>query len=401
MALASIKRWSVAACAVASVVACTAGRSTAAAAAAPVSPRFVGMNVDGPVWPDPSVDLPHQLAVMVASGVESMRVVFDWAQAQPYGSWKEVPAAQEREFQDVAGIPTDFSALDQLVGLASARGLTVLPEIVDAPRWDSQTWEGGAVAVPKSPAPYGAFVKGLVRRYGPGGSFWSAHRGSPTVPITMWQIWNEPSILEFWPVQPFAARYVALLRAAHEAIKSADPTAEVVLAGLPNYSWLDLARIYGVRGARSLFDVVAVHPYTRNPRGVITILSYVREVMNQAGDERKPILADEISWPSSRGQTELDPSYDFTTTEAGQARNIGKLLPMLASNRRRLGLLGFYYYNWAGSEQHGGSPFGFSGLFRVRSARFIAKPAFDVFRGDALAIEGCRAKGRLASSCEH
>jgi Glycosyl hydrolase family 53 len=377
--------------------------ATAAAAkrasSIPVPPGFVGMDVDEPVWPDPFVDLGQQLGVMVASGVETVRVVFDWSATQPYESWSQVPSGERSQFVNVGGVPTNFSSIDQLVGLASQRGVTVLPTILDAPSWDGQTYPGGLLALPRSDAPFAAFVKALVRRYGPRGSFWSAHPYGPKVPIEMWQIWNEPNVPAFWPQQPYYSRYIALLRAAHSAIKSADPTAKVVLAGLPNYSWVELTRLYGYRGARNLFDVVAVHPYTKTPQGVITILSYVRTVMNESGDRSKPIIADEISWPSSQGQTPHNAGYDFATTEAGQARNLGEVMPMLVKQRLRLGIAGFYYYDWAGLERPNALAFDFSGLFHLDGAGFEPKPAYAVFKRDALAMEGCRAKGAQASIC--
>src|SRR5205085_6557189 len=101
--------------------------------------------------------------------------------------------------------------------------------------------------------------------------------------ITQWQIWNEPSIGYYWS-QPFQLTYVALLREARNAVKRADPTAKIVLAGLANFSWKALAQIYAVPGARSLFDIVAVHPYTAQAQGVITILDQVRQVMDRYGD---------------------------------------------------------------------------------------------------------------------
>jgi hypothetical protein len=351
--------------------------------------RFVGMVVDPPTWPDPTVNLPRQLKLMVATGVESLHVVFDWAQSQPYAGWGSVPPAERSRFEDVNGVPTDFAALDRLVRLTAERRLTLLPEIVDAPSWDGEAYRGAVVRLPRDADPYAAFVGGLVRRYGPRGTFWAAHPSVPRVPITMWQIWNEPNLVTFWPVQPFAARYVALLRAAHDAIKSADPQAQVVLGGLTNYSWFDLARIYQIPGASSLFDVVAVHPYTQTPEGVITILGYVRRAMDRAGDAGKPIIADEVGWPSALGKTRVAPNQDFATTEASQATNIAALLPLLAQARRRLGLRAFYYYNWAGFERRGGFLFQFSGLFRFRAGRFFVKPAYAAFRSAAMSIEGC------------
>lgn len=364
----------------------------------PVPAGFVGMNVDQPTWPDEFVNLSQQLGVMVASGVENLRVVFDWSQLQPYHSWSEVPPDDRSQFVNVGGIPTDFTQTDQIMEQASERGMTLTPIILNAPAWDGQSYKGGIVDLPRTDGPFAAFVRALVQRYGPHGTFWFSYQGQLKEPITMWEVWNEPNIPAFWPQQPFVTRYLALLRAAHGAIKGVDPTAKVILAGLPNYSWLDLARIYKVRGASKLFDVVAVHPYTKYPKGVITILGYVRQVMDRNGDASKPILANELSWPSSLGKTNHDVGYDFATTEAGQAKNIGQLLPMLVRDRFRLNLLGFDYYDWAGLERENALTFDFAGLFRFNDGSFTAKPAYGVFQKAALAMEGCRSK-TVATHC--
>ncbi|HEV3128236.1 MAG TPA: hypothetical protein VGY32_04595 [Solirubrobacteraceae bacterium] len=376
-----------------------AGATRAQPAVARVPHGFAGMVVDEPVWPDPWIDLQAQVDRMVASGVESLRVVFDWSVAQPYRSWNDVPPSQKSRFVNAGGVPTDFTAFDQLVSAASRDGLQVLPVVLAAPKWDGQTKKGAIVSIPRTPAPYAAFVKALVKRYGPGGSFWQAYPYRTSVPIRMWQIWNEPNIYPFWPFQPFEARYVALLAASRKAIKSVDPTAKVVLAGMPNYSWINLRRIYKIPGARSQFDVVAIHPYTKEPQGVITILGYVRQAMNQAGDTTKQIIADEISWPSSIGKTTHNTGYDFASTESGQAQKIKQVLPMLVANRKRLGLAGFYYYDWAGQERRNDLAFDFAGLFRESDGQFVVKPAYDAFRRGALAIEGCSSKGHIAASC--
>jgi hypothetical protein len=363
-------------------------------ASARVPQGFVGMNGDDPLF-GTHVDLAGQLDQMVSSGVESLRVAFNWAAAQPYRRWSEVPLGQTGDFQDVGGIPTDFSATDQLVGLAAARGLRLLPTVLYTPGWDTGRHPPYTLGIPKSNAPYANFLKALIHRYGPHGSYWQADPGTTYRPIRMWQIWNEPDIPSFWPVRPFARSYVALLEAAHTAIKSADAGASVVLAGLPNYSWLYLKSIYGIRGARGAFDVVAVHPYTGQPQGVVTILSRVRAVMNAAGDRRKPIVATETGWASLKG------SQSWETTEAGQASRLAALLPLLARNRIRLSLMGFYCFTWVTQEIAGDSWSDFAGLFRFSDNKFVAKPAFFAFRRAALALERCRVKGAVANRCLH
>jgi hypothetical protein len=376
----------------------TSTQPRAASAAAAVPQGFVGMMIDGPLYPntDPRVDLASQLDTMVASGVQSIRLTFDWAAAQPYASWNDVPAADKSQFENVGGIPTRFDVLDQIVGLASQRGLTLLPVILDAPRWDGVHYRSSIVDIPRRDAPYARFVGALVRRYGPTGTFWQDH--SPRVPIRMWQIWNEPNIIGFWSPQPFEPRYIGLLRTTRAAIKAADPDAKVVLAGMPNFSWLHMQKLYKL-GARNLFDVVAIHPYTKDPTGVITILQKNRQVMDAAGDRNKPILADEVSWPSSLGKTDHNVGLDFAVTEAGQARNLGRLLPLLARERSALHLLGFYYYTWAGNERRNALAFDFAGLLGFKHGRLVKKPAYFVFRRDALALERCRTKGPVATSC--
>ncbi|MGI8507490.1 MAG: hypothetical protein ACR2MK_11950 [Solirubrobacteraceae bacterium] len=359
---------------------------------------FIGTMVDGPVLSG-SVNLGRELGRIVASGAESLRVAVDWDLAQPYRSFSRVPAGQRSQFQAVGGVPTSFSQLDRVVGLAAQRGLSVLPVVEFAPRWDA-LHPGDPGSPPRSPAPYAAFLGALARRYGAHGTFWAAHPGLRAVPIEMWQVWNEPNFTSYWSTQPFAASYVRLLAASRAALRSADPGAKLVLAGLPDFSWEYLAEIYRVAGASRTFDIVAVHPYTAQARGVIEILEKVRAVMNRFGDAGKPMLATEISWPSSEGKA--PPQFGFQTTEAGQAQRLAQAMPLLARYRSKLGLAGFYWYTWMGDETPRANPYAFdyAGLLKYVYGRIVPKPALGVFKREALAIEGCRSKGSLASSCQ-
>jgi hypothetical protein len=348
---------------------------------------FVGVNIDGPVLtPQGGVAMPGQFKLMRSNGAQSIRVLFSWSAAQPYASWADAPAGQRGGFASGAGgVPTSFAATDQIVALAAGRGMSVLPIVMNAPAWAAGPRSGFGVAQPRDDRLYGQYLTTLVGRYGPRGSFWRQHPGLSRRPIRIWEIWNEPDIVGFWPTQPFARSYVDLLRAAHSAIRHADPGSRVVLAGVPNFSWQVLDSIYRVRGARRQFDVVDVHPYTKRPAGVIEILRRVRASMKRAGDAGKPIIAAETGWPSSLRQTPH--RFDFETTQAGQARNVRALLPLLAANRRALGLIGFYWYTWMGDEYAGAYPFNFSGLMSFHNGRMSAKPALGAFGQTARAIE--------------
>jgi polysaccharide biosynthesis protein PslG len=379
---------------------CGAPPASAAASPPSVPAGFVGMNVDSPLFPDEGVNLPAQLGTMVSSGVQTVRVVFSWAYAQPYPNWSSVPSADRSQFTNVGGVPTRFGQFDQLVAAAAKVGLRVFPTVMYSPPWDARPAPSYDLQVPQTDGPYAKFCAALVRRYGPHGTFWKTNK--PAVPIHMWEIWNEPDLSYYWPEQPFPNSYAALLHAADDAIKAADRSAQVMVGALTDTSWDGLKALYGVRGVGKWFDGVALHPYTKYPAGVITILQFVRKVLKAHGGAGKSLVADEVSWPSSAGKGS-DPSHlDIGTTEAGQAKNVATLLPLLAKNRRALNLVGFDWFTWAGADDPGGNLFDFSGLYHYAgSGQFTAKPATSAFRKAALAIEHCRRVSAIASVCAH
>ncbi len=285
-------------------------------------------------------------------------------------------------------MPTDFRATDDIVAVAAAHHLSVLPDVSFTPPWARLRPNNGA-SPPRSDATYGRFMTALIDRYGPSGSFWRANPSLPKVPIRMWQIWNEPNFNYYWSIQPWQPSYVKLLKAAHDAIKKADRHAEVILAGLTNYSWEYLTGVYKIRGARSLFDAVSAHPYTATPAQLVTVLSYVRKVMNRYGDKHKPLFATEVGFPSAKGKAKA--TFEAATNEAGQAKLSAQAVKLLAADRGKLGLQAFYYYEWIGNETMPAAAvdqFNFSGLEKfLDNVGVEAKPALAAFASAARAIE--------------
>jgi putative glycosyl hydrolase len=134
--------------------------------------------------------------------------------------------------------------------------------------------------------------------------------------VLYWEVWNEPNEILFWYPTPNAAAYVRLLRKAYIAIKSANPNALVVSAGLsgvnpPRQYLRDMYRA----GARTYFDVLALHPY-RQPQSpdsyLADYLRFMKNIMETNGDLDTPIWITEIGWPT-------DPSQYGAVTEAQQA----------------------------------------------------------------------------------
>jgi hypothetical protein len=61
--------------------------------------------------------------------------------------------------------------------------------------------------------------------------------------------------------------------------------------------------------------------------------------------------------------------------------------------------MGFYWYTWMGEETPDTTAFNFSGLLAFHDGKVAVKPALGTFRNGALALEGCRRKGAVATSC--
>ena len=145
---------------------------------------------------------------------------------------------------------------------------------------------------------YAAFVASLAARY----------RGK----VEAYEVWNEADEAAFWPGAPDAAGYVALLKASHTAIKTADPNAKVIFAPTTGNNYEFVAAAYAA-GAKDYFDAMAVHTDTacsvaapseyyregdRLARFVFLGYRTVRETMLAHGDD-KPIWMTEFGWSAT------------------------------------------------------------------------------------------------------
>jgi len=337
----------------------------AGAAQRSVPEGWLGVIADGPMT-HPGAAVDGEWDLMAASGAESVRTAFYWPHAQP----------QE-------GVAPDLSRFDAVVLSAAGRGLPVLPIVTGTPGWAGRE-SGDETSPPRDPRRYADFLRALVARYGPQGSLWAEHPEVAARPIRAWQIWNEPNLTRYWARQPFARSYVKLLRAAHRALRAADPGAKVILAGLPNESWIALRKVYRAGGKR-YFDAVALHPYTGKPRNVVRLAEFARREMRRFKDGRTPIWITELSWPAAKGKTKS--TTGFETTDKGQASRLREGIRLLARARKRLRIERVYWYTWLSQEDSPNS-FDYSGLRRVRDGRVISAPALAVFRAAARRLQG-------------
>ena len=310
---------------------------------------------------------------MRAAGVQTVRVAFYWDQMQPYPSFDQVPPERAHLFENVNGVPTAFGFTDGVVAAAQAAGLRVMPVVLRTPSWathnplipGSPPSETGRLALKD-------YLKAMIHRYKPGGA------------IHMWQVFNEPNMLYAWRTNNPIGQYVRLLRAVYPAIKRADRHAKVVAAGMSAYSARALERVYAA-GGRKFFDIAAIHPFRLTVAASMRVVRKAREVMDEHGDSRKPLLLSELSWTSAWGR--MPHPSAISTTEMGQAKRVFKALRVFAGHRRALRIAGVFWSTWASRETNETDAFDWAGLRRVTSdGTVVDKPALLAFRAAARRI---------------
>jgi hypothetical protein len=344
------------------VLAMWAGPAAAKATSARAPKGFFGVMVNG-VLDEPTVDLGAESTRMARDGVQSERFEIAWDLVEP----------QRGQY--------DFAAIDRKVAAAAANGIDMLALVNRSPSWAART-PGSPFSPPRSNADYAAFLRTLIARYGPRGSFWAANPALPRRPVRNWEIWNEPNLGVYFAQQPFAKPYARLLNAAYRAVKRADRGARVVMAGMANYSWRDLAKLYRA-GIPLHFDVAAVHPFSGRPSNSVKITRLNREVLDRHGDRRKPIWLTELTWSSAKGRKQ-PVTKDWETTESGQAARLRDAYRGYLRDRRALGLERIFWYTWATVDRDSANSFDYSGLRTMRAdGTFADKPALGAFRAMA------------------
>jgi Beta-galactosidase len=331
-----------------------------AGAAAGVPRDFFGVMANGPL-DAPGFALDSESAAMHSAGVQTERMEISWDLVEP----------QQGQY--------DYALTDRKVLAAARAGIDVLALIVRSPGWAAQH-AGQPFSAPRDPADYAAFAATLVARYGPGGELWREHPEVAPRPVRAWQVWNEPNLEVYWREQPFMRRYARLLNAAYAAIKWADPGATVAMAGLANFSWRDLDRLFAKGGAKLRFDVAAVHPFSGRPSNAVKIVKLNRQALDRHGAERKPIWLTELTWSSAKGKKKKL-TQNWETTEAGQALRLREAYRLFVRARRALRLQRIYWYTWVTVDRDSPNSFDYSGLRTVRpDGSVFDKPAASAFR---------------------
>src|SRR5947208_14937959 len=129
------------------------------------------------------------LRAVRASGIEQARTDAFWMWAEP-----RPPRRGVHHY--------DWRRLDAVAAALARHRLRWLPILDYSAIW-AATYRGNYHSPPRNNADYAAYARAFARRYGRGGSFWRRHPRLPRLPVTDYEIWNEPNNGQFfWKPQP-------------------------------------------------------------------------------------------------------------------------------------------------------------------------------------------------------
>ena len=274
--------------------------------------------------------------------------------------------------------PYDWSWLDSVVSGAAEHGVRVLPEL------DGPSPQG--IRTPPTTAEgrrgYARFAGAVARRYGAGGAYWETPllgAPGPTMPIRTIQIYNEQNGRAYWGAKPSPSDYGKLVKAASKKIRAEAPRTEVVLGGMfgtPSgrgsvTSWKFLSRLYGVRGIKSAFDTVAVHPYAPSLDLIEAQVRKVLAVMKREGDRGTDLRITEVGWGSKKS------GGDLNKGKKGQARMLTKSFRLFERRRGAWNLKGINWFAW---RDNSGAKCYFCSSAGLFTEGGRAKPSWRAFR---------------------
>lgn len=267
----------------------------------------------------------------------------------------------------------DWSVQDAYVAGAKQHHQTIVGLVEGYASWAN----GGAGdwAPAADPTEFATFARDCVNRY--------------KADVHSWEIWNEENGPDFFKPSPNAAAYAKLLRAAYLAIKSADPSAQVVFGGIDRNDYGYLNRAYAALKAypdaaanNNFFDVLAVHPYADNrapesddpnfvwSNGIdrnFAGLPKMKAAMQAAGDTAKHVMVTEFGW------TVTDVSWTGGVGAATQADYLKRAYQM-AQNWPWLDCMMWYgFKNWNEEELP----------FSLVDANLVARASYDAYKAAA------------------
>jgi polysaccharide biosynthesis protein PslG len=331
---------------------------------------FFGVNAQA-LFDLPARRVEAHLAVMADSGLELVRRDASWNVAEP-----EPPEGGRHSYQ--------WDRFDREVVAYARHGLRWLPIVDYSTAWSGEI-EGDFFSAPAHVGDYAAYAGALADRYGKDGSFWREHPRLPQLPVTRFEIWNEPNAALFWhPTERAAERYAELYLAAHAAIRHAVPSARVLVGGLApgNGEVLDAQDFVAtmVRHRPELvgaIDAIAFHPYAATADSVIARIRDFRQTLERVGLEQVPLEITEVGWTTT------------TTSESERAEALRQLAEQLP--RSDCSIASLIPHTWLTAERDPNNPEDWFGIY---NADTTPKPSGSAY---ITAVRRARSRPRAAT----
>lgn len=221
--------------------------------------------------------LRRHLAVVRRAGVKYLRCGF---------SWNGIEKEQGRY---------DWRFWDNLIALAEANGIQLIPYVAYTPEWAARDTNGFWKQPPRDPKLYADLMFTLATRY----------RGR----IRSWEIWNEPDNKDYW--LGTAAEFAGLVMETTTRIREADPSAILVLGGMANGPSQFFQALIRQHHLDRYVDVVAMHAYPES-----WLNAPAEPIFQQWVPQMHQLIAEDGSgddlWLNEMGY----PDYRFRATQA-------------------------------------------------------------------------------------
>lgn len=267
----------------------------------------IGLCEDYPEESTTMAIIRSDMELMKRSGIRVLRVSF---------GWDGIEAASGKYnwlFWD------DFvkTAVDEY-------GITLVPYVCYTPAWNStgdtsNYWNH----TPKNYEAFGPFMEALVTRY----KQW----------IRTWEIWNEPDIDAYW--SGTAEDIARLTKIGAIAVRRADPTAKIVLAGLAHKTEFTRAlfRDYGISpyvdvvNCHSYYETWSNDPLEQIPEYVNTIAEIIRNYGNHQSLWMAEVGYSTYRKPDGSVSDSYRATYAYEHTPAYQAVALWRTITLLLS----------------------------------------------------------------------
>jgi hypothetical protein len=138
-----------------------------------------------------------------------------------------------------------FAFWDMLVDEADRAGIELIPYVAYTPEWAARNKSDFWKQPPTNPQQFADLMNAVASRY----------RGR----IHSWELWNEPDLEEYWQGTP--AEFADLVKAGAEAVRTADPTAKIVLGGMSHGPREFFRALVEQHDIANFVDIVALHAY--------------------------------------------------------------------------------------------------------------------------------------------